>query len=58
MGGASVGLNLHQMISKEFDCAVNFQITESLIMVGFVRSVELDQLEAYAAGQEAVRLAL
>lgn len=58
MGGASVGLNLHRMISKEFGFRGEFQITESLIMSDFVRSVELDQLEAYAAGQEAVRLAL
>ena len=58
MGGASVGLNLHRMISGEFGFRGEFQITESLIMSDFVRSVELDQLEAYAAGQEAVRLAL
>lgn len=58
MGGASVGLNLHRMISGEFGFRGEFQITESLIMSDFARSVELDQLEAYAAGQEAVRLAL
>jgi 6-phosphofructokinase len=58
MGGASVGLNLHRMISEEFGFRGEFQITESLIMSDFVRSVELDRLEAYAAGQEAVRLAL
>jgi 6-phosphofructokinase len=58
MGGASVALNLHRMISGEFGFRGEFQITESLIMSDFVRSVELDQLEAYAAGQEAVRLAL
>ncbi|TSA36251.1 MAG: diphosphate--fructose-6-phosphate 1-phosphotransferase [Porphyromonadaceae bacterium] len=58
MGGASVGLNLHRMISEEFGFRGEFQITESLIMSDFVRSVELDQLEAYAAGQEAVRLAM
>ncbi len=58
MGGASVGLNLHQMISQEFGFRGEFQITESLIMSDFARSVELDQMEAYAAGQEAVRLAL
>jgi 6-phosphofructokinase 1 len=58
MGGASVGLNLHQMIVKEFGFRGEFQITESLIMSDFVRSVELYRLEAYAAGQEAVRLAL
>jgi 6-phosphofructokinase 1 len=58
MGGASVALNLHQMIVKEFGFRGEFQITESLIMSDFVRSVELDRLEAFAAGQEAVRLAL
>ena len=58
MGGASVGLNLHQMISQVFGFRGEFQITESLIMSDFARSVELDQMEAYAAGQEAVRLAL
>ena len=58
MGGASVGLNLHQMISQGFGFRGEFQITESLIMSDFARSVELDQMEAYAAGQEAVRLAL
>ncbi len=58
MGGASVGLNLHRMISEEFGFRGEFQITESLIMSDFARSVELDQLEAYAAGQDAVRLAL
>ncbi len=58
MGGASVGLNLHRMITETFGFRGEFQITESLIMSDFARSVELDQLEAYAAGQEAVRLAL
>lgn len=58
MGGASVGLNLHRMISEEFGFRGEFQITESLIMSDFTRSVELDQLEAYAVGQEAIRLAL
>jgi 6-phosphofructokinase len=58
MGGASVGLNLHRMISETFGFRGEFQITESLIMSDFARSVELDRLEAYAAGQEAVRMAL
>jgi len=58
MGGASVGLNLHRMVSEEFGFRGEFQITESLIMSDFTRSVDLDQLEAYAAGQEAIRLAL
>jgi 6-phosphofructokinase 1 len=57
MGGASVGLNLHRMISKEFGFRGEFQITESLIMSDFVNAVELDLNEAYYAGKEAVRLA-
>jgi 6-phosphofructokinase 1 len=57
MGGASVGLNLHRMISQEFGFRGEFQITESLIMSDFVNAVELDLDEAYHAGKEAVRLA-
>lgn len=57
MGGASVGLNLHRMISQEFGFRGEFQITESLIMSDFVNAVKLDLKEAYRAGKEAVRLA-
>jgi 6-phosphofructokinase 1 len=57
MGGASVGLNLHRMISQEFGFRGEFQITESLIMSDFVNAVDLDLDEAYHAGKEAVRLA-
>ena len=57
MGGASVGLNLHKMISGEFGYRGEFQITESLIMSDFVRSVQVDLDEAYGCGVEAVRLA-
>jgi len=57
MGGASVGLNLHRMVSQEFGFRGEFQITESLIMSDFVNAVELDLDEAYHAGKEAVRLA-
>jgi 6-phosphofructokinase 1 len=57
MGGASVGLNLHRMVSQEFGFRGEFQITESLIMSDFVNAVELDLEEAYYAGKEAVRLA-
>jgi 6-phosphofructokinase len=57
MGGASVGLNLHKMISSEFGYRGEFQITESLIMSDFVRSVQSDLDEAYMCGMEAVRLA-
>jgi len=57
MGGASVGLNLHRMISDEFGFRGEFQITESLIMSDFVRAVPLDLEEAWQCGLEAVRLA-
>lgn len=57
MGGASVGLNLHRMISKEFGFRGEFQITESLIMSDFVRAVPRDLEEAYQCGVEAVKLA-
>ena len=57
MGGASVGLNLHKMITREFGFRGEFQITESLIMSDFVRAVPQDIEEAYQCGVEAVRLA-
>jgi 6-phosphofructokinase 1 len=57
MGGASVGLNLHRMISSEFGCRGEFQITESLIMSDFVRALKTDLDEAFMCGEEAVRLA-
>ena len=57
MGGASVGLNLHQMVSKEFGFRGEFQITESLIMSDMVRATKLDLEEAFQCGLEAVKLA-
>ena len=57
MGGASVGLNLHGMISKEFGHRGEFQITESLIMCDMVRASGLDLEEAYACGKKAVEIA-
>ena len=57
MGGASVGLNLHKMINGEFGFRGEFQITESLIMCDYVRSVKVDLDEAYRCGLEAVKLA-
>ena len=57
MGGASVGLNLHQMVSKEFGFRGEFQITESLIMSDMVRATQMDLDEAYQCGLEAVKLA-
>ena len=57
MGGASVATNLHRMISEEFGLRGEFQITESLIMSDFVRSVSVDLEEAYMCGTEAVKQA-
>lgn len=57
MGGASVGLNLHRMVSETFGFRGEFQITESLIMSDYTRSLPFDREEAYHCGIEAVRLA-
>ena len=57
MGGASAGINLHQMINREFGYRGEFQITESLIMSDFVRAPDIDPEEAYRCGTEAVKLA-
>jgi 6-phosphofructokinase 1 len=57
MGGASVGITLHRMISSEFGIRGEFQVTESLIMSDFVRALPVDIEEAYNCGIEAVRLA-
>lgn len=57
MGGTSVGINLHRMISEKFGYRGEFQITESLIMSDFVRASQTDLEEAYLCGVEAVKLA-
>jgi 6-phosphofructokinase 1 len=57
MGGASVALALHRMITSEFGLRGEFQITESLIMSDFVRALTVDLDEAYRCGVEAVRMA-
>ncbi|MDC7241183.1 MAG: diphosphate--fructose-6-phosphate 1-phosphotransferase [Spirochaetales bacterium] len=58
MGGASVALNIHKILSSGLDGARGeFQITESLIMSAFDRAEELDLDLAYRCGKEAVRLA-
>lgn len=57
MGGASVAVSLHRMITSEFGLRGEFQITESLIMSDFARALSLDLEEAYSCGIEAVRLA-
>jgi len=57
MGGSSVALSLHRMISGEFGYRGEFQITESLIMCDFVRASKVDLDDAYRCGVEAVKLA-
>jgi len=57
MGGSSVALNLHRMLSGEFGYRGEFQITESLIMCDYVRASAVDLKEAYQCGVEAVKLA-
>lgn len=58
MGGTSVAVTLHQMISREFGWRGEFQVPESLPMSAADRGVKLDFLEAYACGQQAVKRAL
>jgi ATP-dependent phosphofructokinase / diphosphate-dependent phosphofructokinase len=57
MGGTSVAINLHRMISENFGFRGEFQITESLIMSDFVRTLTNDLREAFNCGVRAVRLA-
>lgn len=57
MGGSSVALQLHRMLREETGYRGEFQITESLIMCAADRAVQRDIDEAFACGEEAVRLA-
>ena len=57
MGGSSVGLSLHRMITDEFGYRGEFQITESLIMSDFIRASTVDLDEAFQCGVEAAKLA-
>jgi len=57
MGGTSAAMMLHRMIADEFGWRGEFQVTESLPMCAADRGVKLDFDEAFACGQEAVRLA-
>ena len=57
MGGTSVAVQLHKMISEEFGFRGEFQITESLPMCAADRAVQTDIDEAYMAGRQAVQLA-
>ena len=57
MGGASVAITLHRMLSSEFGIRGEFQVPESLIMSDYVRALPADLEEAYRCGIEAVRMA-
>ncbi len=57
MGGTSVAINMHRMISEKFGFRGEFQITESLIMSAEDRAVERDIEEAYQCGVRAVEMA-
>ena len=57
MGGASVGLNLHNMMSKVTGLRGEFQITESLIMCAMDRALKQDLQEAFECGRQAADLA-
>jgi 6-phosphofructokinase 1 len=57
MGGSSVGMALHRLITDEFGFRGEFQITESLIMSDITRASAIDLEEAYQCGVEAVKLA-
>ena len=58
MGGASVGIEVHKMITEATGLRGEFQIIESLNMSAIDRATPLDLQEAYDCGSEAVRLAL
>ncbi|MDX9773750.1 MAG: diphosphate--fructose-6-phosphate 1-phosphotransferase [Bacteroidales bacterium] len=57
MGGASVAITLHGMISSAFGIRGEFQVPESLIMSDVVRALPSDLDEAWQCGIEAVRMA-
>lgn len=58
MGGTSAAMVLHRIIADEFGWRGEFQVTESLPMCAADRGVKLDFDEAFACGQQAVKLAL
>lgn len=57
MGGSSVALQLHRMISEEFGWRGEFQVTESLPMAAIDRALPMDLDEAYSCGAQAAKLA-
>lgn len=58
MGGGGAAFTLHKIISDHFGFRGEFQIPESAAMCAVDRVVERDRLEAFGAGEEAVRLAV
>lgn len=57
MGGASIAMVLHKMISDKFGWRGEFQVTESLPMSAADRAVTTDIEEAYMCGKAAIDLA-
>ena len=57
MGGASVGMVLHRIVSNAFGWRGEFQVTESLPMCASDRVAKIDVAEAYGCGRQAVKLA-
>jgi ATP-dependent phosphofructokinase / diphosphate-dependent phosphofructokinase len=57
MGGSSVAMVIHRMISDKLGVRGEFQVVQSLQMCASDRTSRLDLEEAYQAGREAVRLA-
>jgi len=57
MGGVSVGMVLHQIVTDATDWRGEFQVTESLQMCAADRASKTDVDEAYLAGHRAVELA-
>jgi ATP-dependent phosphofructokinase / diphosphate-dependent phosphofructokinase len=58
MGGASVGLSIHKILSKKLGLRGEFQITESLIMSAIDRAIPEDLQKAFDCGERAVELAV
>jgi 6-phosphofructokinase len=58
MGGASVGLSVHRILSKGLGLRGEFQITESLIMSAIDRAIPDDLQKAFDCGEKAVELAV
>ena len=58
MGGASVGLSIHKILSEETGWRGEFQITESLPMSGADRVSPVDRDEAWMCGEKGVEAAL